>query len=283
MSVRTRTHIWGIGLIVMAIAAISVPAIGQRGGGMQTAAPADRIFSHENHEKTVKADCARCHSATADGEWEQKGKKEHSRCFSCHKFSSSCGTLAKKEGKVCLTCHVTFKSECTPSGYTPPAAGTSEFSANYSHRKHIRPGAKTGEQCETCHGSFAAGAPKQGSLSAGHALCSGCHARGVTPRIKETCDGCHSRGAGQAVVGTRKANPFAVSGTFDHVSHAAIDRVGTEGRACLTCHSNIKTSDADDMVPMPTMQSCQESCHDGKKAFNAIGTTCTKCHTKGGV
>lgn len=280
MSVRTRTQVWGIGLMVLAIVAISVPAVGQQ--GMQAAAPADRLFSHAQHEGTVKVDCARCHAATADGEWEQKGKKEHARCFSCHKFSSSCGSLKQKEGKVCLTCHVTFKEECTPTGYVPPAAGLNEFSANYSHRKHIRPSAKSGEQCESCHGSFAAGAPMQGSLAAGHALCSGCHARGVTPRIKESCDGCHTKGAGQAVVATREANPYSVSDKFDHVAHAGIDRVGTAGRACLTCHENIKTSEADNSVPLPTMQSCQMSCHDGKKAFNAIGTTCTKCHTQGG-
>ncbi len=279
MSVRTRTQVWGIGLIVLAIAAISVPAIGQK--GMQTAVPQDRLFSHEKHASTVKVECARCHAATADGEWQQKGKKEHARCFSCHKFSSSCGTLKQKEGKVCLTCHVTFKSECTPSGYVAPAAGLSEFSANYSHRKHIRP-SQSGEQCESCHGSFGAGAPTQGNLSAGHALCSGCHARGVTPRIKESCDGCHSKGTGQAVVAKRNANPFAVKGKFDHQAHAAVDRVGTAGRACLTCHENIKSAEADTTVPLPTMQSCQKSCHDGKKAFNAIGTTCTKCHTQGG-
>ncbi len=282
MSVRLRTHIWGLGLIVVAIAAVSVPAIGQKKGGMQAADPGDRLFSHEKHEGTVKVDCARCHTATEDGAWELTGKKEHARCFSCHKFSSSCGTLAKKEGRVCLTCHVTFKPECTPAGYTPPPAGVSEFSANYSHRKHIRPSAKSGEQCERCHGKFGEGAPAQGNLSAGHALCSGCHARGVTPHISKSCDGCHSKGAGQSVVGKRETNPFSVHGAFDHQAHAGMERVGTEGRACLTCHENIKTSEDDAVVPLPTMQSCQESCHDGKKAFNAIGTTCTKCHTQGG-
>jgi len=249
---------------------------------MQTAEPKDRLFSHERHEQIAKITCNRCHVATADGEWEQTGKKEHARCFSCHKFSSSCGTLAKKEGKVCLTCHVTFKDECKPGSYTPPEANKPEFSANYSHRKHIRPSATTGEQCEQCHGQFGDGAPKKGNLAAGHALCSGCHARGVTPRIKESCDGCHTKGAGKAVVTQGTANVFAVKGRFDHQAHADIKRVGTAGRACLTCHENIKTSAADNVVPLPTMQSCQKSCHDGKKAFDAIGTTCTKCHTQGG-
>ena len=39
---------------------------------------------------------------------------------------------------------------------------------------------------------------------------------------------------------------------------------------------------SDAVVPLPTMQGCQQACHDGKKAFDALGTTCTRCHTQGG-
>lgn len=271
----------GLFALLAALAVLASPAKGQ--SGMATSAPKDRLFSHEAHASTVKLKCARCHASTDDGEWVQKGKKEHARCFDCHKFSSSCGTLAQKEGKVCATCHITFKSSCMPAGYDRPDADP-EYRADYSHKLHIRPSAKTGEQCEQCHGSFGSKSKQEASLAAGHALCAGCHARGVTPRIKESCDGCHiEKKTGDAsVAGSGEDNPYSVKGAFDHVSHAREDRVGTAGQACLTCHSNIKTADSNQAVPMPTMQGCTSSCHNGEKAFNAIGATCTRCHTNGG-
>ncbi len=280
MTLRKGIPALGLLACLAVLAVLSVPAKGQ--SGMATALPEDRLFSHEQHAATVKLKCDRCHGATDDGEWVQQGKKEHARCFSCHKFSSSCGTLAQKEGRVCVTCHVTFKSSCMPSGYELPAA-ESEYAATYSHKLHIRPSAKTGEQCEQCHGAFGSKNPQGATLAQGHALCAGCHARGVTPRIKESCDGCHvEKGSSEAgVVGAHEDNPYSVKGAFDHVAHAQKDRVGTDGRACLSCHENIKKADSDHSVPMPTMQGCT-SCHNGEKAFNALGATCTRCHTKGG-
>jgi c(7)-type cytochrome triheme protein len=106
----------------------------------------------------------------------------------------------------------------------------------------------------------------------------------VSPRINESCDGCHveSTSGKAAVLTPRAASVFSVKGAFDHAAHARADRVGTQGRECLTCHENIKDAEADNLVPLPTMQGCQQACHDGKKAFDALGTTCTRCHTQGG-
>ena len=267
-------------LALVAIAAVAMPAIGK---SKMDAAPAkERLFDHARHAKTVKVECARCHEASDDGEWVKTGKKEHARCFTCHKFSASCGSLKKKEGRVCVSCHITMKAACIPAAYVKPEAGKIEFSATYSHRLHVRPRAKTARQCENCHGDFGSIAPKSGGLSAGHSLCAGCHARGVSPRIKESCDGCHLKSVKPAVLPPKPANVYAVKGKFDHKAHAQATRVGTEGRACLTCHQNIKDAKADHLIPMPTMQGCQQACHDGKTAFDALGTTCTRCHTAGG-
>jgi c(7)-type cytochrome triheme protein len=272
-------------VLALATAAVAVKSVSARKSKMEAAAAKDRLFDHARHAKTVSVDCKRCHEATDEGLWEKKGKKEHARCFTCHKFSSSCGTLAKKEGRVCLTCHTTFKSSCVPGDYVKPELGKIEFTATYSHKVHIRPRATSGKQCESCHGDFGNTPPKVGNLSAGHSLCSGCHARGVSPRIKESCDGCHlkKKTAKAPVVKVREANPYAVKGAFDHAAHADIKRVGTQGRACLACHENIKEAESDHVIPLPTMQSCRESCHDGKKAFDAIGATCTRCHTNKGA
>ncbi len=269
-------------LALVAVVAVAMPAIGK---SKMDAAPAkERLFDHARHAQTVKVECARCHEVKDGGGWVKTGKKEHARCFSCHKFSANCGTLKRKEGRVCVSCHVTMKAACLPAAYHKPAAGKNDFSATYSHRLHIRPRASSGRQCETCHGDFGRIAPKTGGLGGGHALCSGCHAYGVSPRIKESCDGCHVdlSGSKAAVLAPRAANVYAVKRKFDHQAHAMVGRVGTAGRECLTCHENIRDAKEDDLIPMPTMQGCQQACHDGKKAFDALGTTCTRCHTAGG-
>jgi predicted CXXCH cytochrome family protein len=283
MRVSKGIAVAGAVALMLAVTALVVPAVSARKSKMEAAAAKDRLFDHARHGETVKVSCNRCHEASDDGLWVKSGKKEHARCFSCHKFSSSCSVLQKKEGRVCLTCHTTFKSTCIPAGYVKPEANKAEFTATYSHRLHIRPRANTGKQCENCHGDFGAAAPKVGTLSAGHGLCSGCHARGVSPRIKESCDGCHLdiKTTKAPVVVAKEANPFSVKGAFDHKAHASIGRVGTAGKACLSCHQNIKEAESDHVIPLPTMQSCEKACHDGEKAFDAVGTTCTRCHTKG--
>ena len=83
------------------------------------------------------------------------------------------------------------------------------------------------------------------------------------------------------VVKPRGANKYATTGAFSHQKHAAQDRVGTRGRECLACHSNIKDAPDDTTIPLPTMQGCYKSCHNGANAFDATGATCTRCH-KGG-
>lgn len=270
------------GALVLAVVALAVPAVDARRSKMKAAAAKERLFDHARHAKIVKVECNRCHEASDDGLWMKEGKKEHARCFSCHKFSSSCTVLQAKEGRVCLTCHTTFKSSCIPADYVKPELGKLEFTAIYSHRLHIRPRANTGKQCENCHGDFGAAAPEVGSLSAGHGLCSGCHARGVSPRIKESCDGCHlDIKTAKTPVAPKEANPYSVKGSFDHRAHAEIGRVDTAGKACLACHGNITQAESDHVIPLPTMQGCQKACHDGEKAFDAVGATCTRCHSKG--
>jgi c(7)-type cytochrome triheme protein len=95
-----------------------------------------------------------------------------------------------------------------------------------------------------------------------------------------TCDGCHARGAAAAAA-ARPADPFAVTGAFDHGRHARAERVGAAGEACLTCHDNLATSTDDRALPMPAMRGCYQRCHDGRRAFSATADTCTRCH-KGG-
>jgi c(7)-type cytochrome triheme protein len=99
------------------------------------------------------------------------------------------------------------------------------------------------------------------------------------------CTGCHFDKASDAgkvpVVAPRGPNQYATTGAFSHKAHAREARVGTKGKECLTCHSNIASAPNDTTIPMPAMKDCYQSCHNGKQAFDATGATCTRCH-KGG-
>jgi hypothetical protein len=264
--------------------ALALPAI----AGKEVPAPrGERRFDHTGHADKLRAagkgteGCAgRCHRAGTDGAWTQTGKPEHARCFEgCHRFETSCSTLADGPGRVCITCHVNLKARCVPPGAPRLAGRPRELPARYSHRKHIAPGAPSGRQCEGCHGAFGAAAPRTGATLASHAECAACHERGSEPLMTQ-CAGCHD-GRGGASIARRPHNEFAVTGAFDHVRHAGADRVGTAGKECLTCHGNIASATSDEVVPMPTMRGCYQACHDGARAFSATADTCTRCH-KGG-
>lgn len=275
-------------LLALATAAVAVPvALAAKD---KPAPRHERRFDHQAHAaalqgagKPEEACAGRCHRAESDGRWIHDGKKEHARCFeSCHSFETSCDRLARKEGKVCVACHVNLKSRCTPAGTKVLTGAPREMPARYSHKKHIRPGQASGAQCEGCHGSFGAGAPKRGAtMAVGHAQCSVCHERGLEPFMAQ-CAGCHDGKPGAAPVQVAHGpNPYAVTGAFDHARHARAERVGTAGKECLLCHQNIAQADGDAAIPMPTMKGCVENCHDGKKAFDALADTCTHCHRGG--
>ncbi len=257
----------------------SFPAMGKKNPAVPVAS---RLFDHSRHPGGGALDCAKCHMPAEGGTWKHSGKKEHKRCSGCHSFASpSCSVLARKEGKVCVTCHVKHPVNCIPKGYRKPLVGASNFYAKYSHQIHAQTRAQTGAQCEGCHGVFGQSSTNTGTLAAGHATCSGCHSRGVSPIITSSCEGCHKLGSAAAT--TLPKSEYSVAFAFDHQAHAGLKRVGTDGKDCLVCHSNIKDSKSDSEIPMPTMASCMASCHDGTKAFSAIGTTCTRCHQKGGT
>jgi hypothetical protein len=64
---------------------------------------------------------------------------------------------------------------------------------------------------------------------------------------------------------------FRVTSRFNHASHA--QQVMARGLkfTCGSCHPG------SDLHKRPAMQAC-ESCHDGKTAFDALGTQCDRCH-----
>jgi hypothetical protein len=84
----------------------------------------------------------------------------------------------------------------------------------------------------------------------------------------DRCQDCHQ--APSAKAGPAAAADSFRLGGFDHRGHHAASRQA----ACLGCHD--KPGDAE--LPRPAMAACQAKCHDGQKAFSAVGTRCTACH-----
>jgi hypothetical protein len=274
-------------LAAAAAAALALPALAAK----DTPAPRhERRFDHDAHAKKMRAagkgteGCAgKCHRVETSGRWSHEGKREHARCFeSCHSFQTSCSTLAAGAGKVCVACHQNLKDACVPRGTVRLAGRPPEMPALFSHQRHIKTGQAAAASCEGCHGAFGAGAPRTGAQMDGHSKCASCHNKKEPPFITQ-CVGCHDgKGGAVAAPGSaRTINPFAVTGAFDHVRHAQKDRVGAGGKDCMACHGNIASAPADRALPMPTMQGCYATCHNGTKAFNATGATCTRCHQGG--
>lgn len=277
-------HKWIIAALAIAVAQMSLPAEAQRS---KPAAMKDRRFDHAAHETAVKGSgkslkCGGvCHPVNRAGKFTFNKRTEHKRCSSCHNIFRSCGGGNRKAGRVCLACHQNFKANCFEGSRPDFENLKPTYVPTYSHKQHIQPGASSGRQCEKCHGEFGDGQPKKGPFGGGHEMCSACHERGAEP-FMDDCGKCHVPESGplgkNPVAKPRASTDYATSGAFDHEKHAREDRVGTKGRECLTCHDNINKAKDNYAIPMPTMQGCYKDCHDGKKAFNATGATCTRCH-----
>ena len=274
-------------IIAVAVALIATPSEPDAQRKSKPAKMKDRRFDHGAHETAVKAagkkvECGGvCHQVTKDGKFKQTKRNEHKRCSQCHTIFRRCSAGNRKAGKVCIVCHQNFKQRCFEGPRPNFAALKPTYVASYSHKQHIQPGAASGRQCEKCHGEFGSGQPKKGPFGGGHAMCSGCHERGVEP-LMDNCAKCHVAATGPTgqhpVAKPRPATPYATTGAFDHQRHARADRVGVKGRECLTCHGNINKAKDNYTIPMPTMEGCYKDCHNGRGAFSATGATCTRCH-----
>jgi hypothetical protein len=231
---------------------------------------AERHFDHAAHTAALGGNditCARCHPTTgAAGRLTDTGTNaavDHAMCegSGCHGTSfakdTRCDAIkASKLERVCGTCHI--KDTCFP----PPPAAVPRLQASFGHARHAALGPSIEGDCAQCHTAEAGG-----SGGDGHRACSGCHERGAKPAMTE-CAACHT--------GAARLPAPASDVHFDHATHAATSKQ----RACLACHGTPAIA-APDAKLVPSMLGCQTACHDGKRAFSATGTTCTRCHRGG--
>lgn len=270
--------------------AISIVILGSIGVAAAVPAPPkidirDRKFDHAAHAVAASkasqgvrrnAACVDCHQM--DGKGVRKAGKEHGhRCVKCHQDPATCTPAMKKAGpespgRRCVVCHV--MERCKPPDL-PAAPSHNTFQAGFSHGKHIGFGAAIEKECGTCHTDQAPAAGVAGAKVAGggHALCQDCHRVGGRSKLVMTnCEGCHQPWKPQ---GGPSGDPFQLVG-FDHRKHHA----KSNQASCTTCHKKMTGNDRDSL-PRPDMLGCVSACHDGQKAWSAVGTKCTTCHTSG--
>ena len=247
-------------------------------GGLAVAAPpipvAQRKFDHDRHVNAARqagksADCKDCHRMDASG--NALPGKEHTRCASCHTYPSSCATLRtpgpKGPARVCEVCHVAKRKECLPGDLPAPPTADS-FTEKFAHGKHLAFGVGIEAGCVQCHAGQAPGPVPKGQA---HKLCSTCHnAQGVAAQKPiSNCTTCHAQSSQPKP--TTPPDAYRLAG-FDHKAHHAASQ---KTAGCTSCHDKLVGSSD---VPRSSMLGCQTKCHDGGKAFSAVGTKCTQCH-----
>lgn len=256
----------GLVAVTAAVAAAAGPPVIKR---------AERRFDHDKHAQVSAAAgkpaaCAACHTLDAAG--APVPGRDHPRCAQCHTYPRSCDLMKqpgpKGQARICQVCHVPTSTRCLPPDLPPPPKGDS-FAARFTHGKHLALGTSIEKDCAQCH---AAQGPADAPKIAAHTLCAGCHnPNGAKPTLAE-CQSCHQAPRARPAAPT---DPYRLGG-FDHRAHHAASRQAS----CLGCHDKLIGTGAagDAALPRPSMAACLGKCHDGQKAFAAVGTRCTACH-----
>lgn len=260
------------------------------GGGEAWAENNKPRFSHAQHAERTP-DCTGCHRISEASGWQERqlvgtgrGGNEHRPCSNggCHANQWGSRTASA----FCWTCHT---GTLRTVRYPPYAVrGESEFYLKpFSHKAHIREGNKGCEQCHTLAKKKPLKAPRGAKkdellwdgrvdmVTVGHQVCGEriCHGGEIKPHMS-SCAGCHVQRGDQEVtpLATASTSSYRVKYAFDHAAHEK----GSGDGACATCHINAAVG-AGEVVPMPPMVSC-EGCHNGSRAFSALGHACRRCH-----
>jgi len=231
--------------------------------------PAATGFDHLDHKTKVTVSAAPEPVCTTCHQLDDRGRPrgyDHSTCFSsCHggldkgKRPPPPGNQSQRA--VCLVCHADGGA---PTKKNARSAGAERPKSDPEHAIRLSHASHRSEACESCH--------RSGTEVAGptHARCRSCHERRARPRFDE-CEGCHIGQVGQ-LGPTLQRHLLSVASKFDHQDHRKRSSAG-----CRDCHVEIQGR-ADDQLPPPRKSDCG-TCHDGRKAFDMIGPSCTRCHS----
>lgn len=257
-----------------------------------------RDFDHDGHGKRYKEEKGKeigcdgvCHTLSRDQKgWKWRRMEVHKRCSAsgCHKRPRQvrkCSSLSGTDRRVCSTCHT--KKRPAPDAPVAP----SDFASKYAHGKHLA--TTTGKACQACHGGGPSNLPPARKPTApGHPYCVDCHKSDSRPAMTE-CSGCHADPGQKPMSISRPVNAFAMRGAFDHLGHerqrqdknkSGQRRTRPSGAGeCKTCHANLAGIQRESNLPLPTMQGCYTNCHNGKDSFDALSSTCSRCHKGAGL
>lgn len=214
---------------------------------------------------TAKVTCADCH--------DQPHRGTRSPCETCHNVEQW-KTVSYKQhtynpellpGKhrtaTCLECHPKFR-------FNNSSKAVPCESCHKKDRKHEDLG-----PCRSCHTPLtwsdvspnrqAASTQRDGTASD----------PSISP-ASPTPGGRPEQGSpGPSLTGAPQTDLFRVKAKFDHIPHARLVKAQGLEANCTPCHGGTGAQ----FQVRPKMQMC-ESCHDGKKAFDALGTACFRCH-----
>lgn len=213
----------------------------------------------------AKVTCADCH--------ERKHRGTRSSCDTCHNVDNW-KTVAytqhtynpellpgKHRTATCLQCHPRFRFN--NSSRSAPCESCHE-----KDRPHEDLGA-----CKACHSPLSWGkvAP---NLTVATTQRAGAEA-GQPPLPPGSTLGGSSEPSRvpQGLTAAQQSGLFRVKAKFEHSAHARLVLAKGLEPTCTPCHGGTGAQ----FQARPTMQLC-ESCHNGKKAFDALGTQCFRCH-----
>ncbi len=233
-----------------------------------------------NHKGALGVQCQLCHDV---GGWKSVKHEaaqhhlalvgKHSlQCTSCHAGgthltpTTTCGDCHKRPHSgtrsPCETCHIldNWKTVAFRHTYSP----------------ELLPGKHRTAACLACHPAF--------QFKGTTTQCESCHSKDKPHEELGGCKRCHSAlswknvapvpdrqiAPDRQIVAEQPSN-FRVKSKFDHVTHERQVKARGMKPNCVSCHGGLSFD------KRPTMQAC-ESCHDGKSAFDALGTQCDRCH-----
>lgn len=274
-------------------------------GGVRAGAPdRPRGFDHLWHQGKISVaaqpaiPCTRCHRL--DARALVRARPDHASCFgACHGPPPAARApgrpypVSDDIRRVCEICHAPLAIERVIAGrggrlsaIGPPFVADRDHGLSLSHRLHAA--ATAGKRgCATCHPVPPAPRKTKAGAKAGakapvkkfgppHTRCIGCHlapdtAVGAKIPAMTECARCHVSEVGPRARPFLSRGLYPVGQTFSHPAHQARGI-----RECTACHGAIAGADGNELAS-PSMETCG-SCHDGKKSFSIVGTSCRRCH-----
>lgn len=270
-----------LSILVLAIVSTATAHVAFAQGAPPIIPAKDRKFEHKRHEDAAKAkgktaECSTCH--VVDKESGKVKGRNHDRCDNagCHNLDhdkQSAQFVTDPVAEQCFVCHKPTKARPGLIGQKDDKA----FTAKFAHNVHMQMGETIKSSCAACHEAEVVGNGGQAMKGDAHDQCNACHTSKNKKVNMSQCSGCHVA-IGQGNVAHK--DEFSLI-PFDHGNHRNKSHVNNQ--ECAACHAGVGDKKFDDNnLPKPAMETCYQTCHNGSKAFNAVGTKCTQCHKPAG-